>query len=234
MVPVDGWAIVAHSGEVGPTAVEVTGPDGSITAIEGIESNGGYGGYSYPAACSPPPPRPPELPPAGEEQPADPDAAVQGITDAYQYVFTHGHDPNNNGDYIENADALKAPAAQVKENFPEANDTVTVDVGEIRFLSATDAALFFELKYSGGAQFGQQIGYAKVIDGRWKIDYSTMCMVLGWGGGTCDPPPDPARATSAGSAPQPGTYAGPEGSVSSASAASGSSETATTTAPANN
>jgi hypothetical protein len=233
MAPVNGWAIVAHNGEAPPKALEATSTDGSTVAIGGFDYNGGYGGYAYPAQCSPPPPPPPELPPAGEEQPTDADAARQAITEAYQYVFTHGNDPDNNGNYIENAEALKDPAATVKQNFPEANDTVTVEVGEIRFLSATEAALFFELKYSGGALFGQQIGYAKVVDGSWKIDYSTMCMVLGWGGGQCDPPPDPAKSTSAGSAPQPGTYYGPEGDTSSASLSSASGEPAPTTAPAN-
>ena len=105
------------------------------------------------------------------------------MTDAYQSVFTHGTDPNNNGGYIEDADNLKAAGDQVKQNFPQASDTVTVEVGEIRFLSATEAALYFELKYNGGALFGKQVGYAKLIDGHWKIARDTMCMVLGWGGG---------------------------------------------------
>jgi hypothetical protein len=236
MAPVNGWAVVAHNGAAAPKALDVTLSDGSVVALGGLETNGGYGGYTYPAKCSPPPPPPPELPPAGEEQPADPDSARQSVTEAYQYVFTHDHDPDQNGNYIENADALKAPGDQVKQNFPEASATVTVEVGEIRFLSATEAALFFELKYDGGALFGQQIGYAKVIDDRWKIEYDTMCMVLGWGGGQCDPPPDPARSTSAGTAPQPGTYFGPDGSESStASASSAPAEpTPTTTAPAKN
>ncbi|MEY2423739.1 MAG: hypothetical protein QOI95_3806 [Acidimicrobiaceae bacterium] len=222
MQPVNGWAIVAHSGSAPASALEVVLADASTVALKNID-----GGYSYPARCQPPPPPPPELPPAGKEQPADADAARQSVTEAYEYVFTAGNDRNNNGTYIENADALKAPSEQVKQNFPEASDTVSVEVGEIRFLSTTEAALYFELKYDGGLLFGQQIGYAKFIDGHWKIEYGTMCMVFGWGGGVCDPPPDPARSTSAGNAPQPGTYTGPSGTASMSSAES----TPTTTAP---
>jgi hypothetical protein len=228
MAPVNGWAMVAHSGATAASTLEAVLADGSTYQLTNLQS-----GYSYPTQCQPPPPPPPALPPAGEEQPADPDVARQSVTASYQYVFTHGNDPNNNKDYIENAAALKAPGDQVKQNFPQATDTVTVEVGEIRFLSATEAALYFELKYDGGAMFGQQIGYAKLIDGGWKIEYDTMCMVLGWGGGQCDPPPNPAHSTSAGNAPQPGTYFGPAGSdssTSSASAESGPNPTSTTAA----
>ena len=219
MAPVQGWAIVGRTGSSQPNSIVVVLNDGTTVPLKNIQ------GSSYPAQCMPPPPAPPELPPAGKEQPADV-AAKQGVTDAYQYVFTAGNDPNNNGTYIDNADKLKAPGDQVKKNFPQATDTVSVDVGEIRFLSASEAALYFELKYDGGVMFGKQIGYAKLIDGHWKIEYDTMCMVLGWGGGQCDPPPDPARSTSAGNAPQPGTYSGPPPTTATATATASSSSSA--------
>jgi len=66
----------------------------------------------------------------------------------------------------------------VKKNYPEATDTITVEVGDVVFLSKTEAALYFELKYTGGVMFGKQIGYAKLIDGQWKIARDTMCMVF--------------------------------------------------------
>jgi hypothetical protein len=217
MAPVNGWAIVAHAGNTPPTTIEVVLGDGSVTPLKNF-----HNGYGFPAQCNPPPPPPPELPPAGKEQPADAAAATQGVTEAYQYVFTHGNNRDNNGTYIEDAESLKTAGDQVKQNFPEATDTVTVEVGEIRFLSTTEAALYFELKYDGGAMFGQQIGYAKLIDGHWKIARDTMCMVFSWAGAQCDPPPDPARSTSAGSAPQPGTYSGPPTTTASMSSASAS------------
>ncbi len=208
MTPVQGWAVVAHTGSGLPNTLDAVLADGSTVSLKNSS-------YEYPASCQPPPPKPPELPPAGSEQPADVAAATQDVTAAYEYVFTAGNDASKNGDYIEDAESVKSAAEQTKQNFPQATETVSVEVGEVRFLSATEAALFFELKYDGGALFGQQIGYAKLIDGHWKIERDTMCMVLGWGGGQCDPPPDPARSTSAGSAPQPGTYSGPNTATTS-------------------
>jgi hypothetical protein len=189
MAPVQGWALVGRNGNGLPNTIEAVLRDGSTTALSNFQNS------SYPSECSPPPPPPPELPPAGAEQPDDVESATQGVTAAYQYVFTHGNDPTANGDYLEDADGLKSAGAQVKSNFPEATDTITVTVGEIRFLSKTEAALYFELNYQGGALFGKQVGYAKFIDGTWKIARDTRCMVLGWGGGQCDPPADPARST---------------------------------------
>ena len=218
MQPVNGWAIVAHNTPTAATSIEVVHTDASTVPVEGFDSNSPYSGYSFPAQCNPPPPPPPELPPAGEEQPADVEAAADGVRTAYQTVFTHGSDPETNAQYMEDAENVGEAGKQVKENFSEAADTVTIEVGEIRFLSATEAALYFELKYEGGALFGQQVGYAKLIDGTWKISRDTLCMVFGWGGGQCDPPPDPARTSTGGGAPPPGSYSGPAPTTTTAAA----------------
>ncbi|HEX2383010.1 MAG TPA: hypothetical protein VHI95_10260 [Acidimicrobiales bacterium] len=182
MAPSQGWAVVAHNGTGSAT---ITALDGSGAAVATLPGDGN----SYmqtPSECIPPPPPPPALPPAGAEQPDDPGAARQAITDTYQTVFTHGSDATLNATLIENPEGIEDAVAATRSNFPEAVDTVTVTVGDIVFTSKTEAALYFELKYTGGALFGQQVGYAKFIDGTWKISHDTMCMVLGWGGGMCD------------------------------------------------
>jgi hypothetical protein len=198
MAPASGWAVVAHNGS--HTDVTITVADGSGAVLETFTPDE----FTYqqpPPECVPPPPPPPELPPAGTEQPDDVAAATQGVRDAYESVFTHGSDPEHNATLMEDPDTVQAALGTTKANFPEAADSVTIEVGEIRFLSQTEAALFFELKYTGGALFGKQIGYAKLIDGTWKISRDTLCMVAGWGGGQCDPPPDPSRASTAPSSP---------------------------------
>ena len=48
----------------------------------------------------------------------------------------------------------------------------------------------------GSRSQSRGIGYAKLIDGTWKISHDTMCMVLGWGGGMCD-----SGASGSGSSP---------------------------------
>jgi hypothetical protein len=217
MAPVNGWAMVAHSGATAPSTLEAVVTDGSSVALKNFQNGGGY---SYPVQCQPPPPPPPELPPAGTEQPADVAASTDAVRTAYGTVFDHTTDPASRTQYIEDQPSIQSALDQTKKNFPQAADTVSVDIGEIRFLSGTDAALYFELKYDGGTMFGKQIGYAKLVDGTWKVSRDTMCMVLSWGGGQCDPPPDPARSTSAGNAPQPGTYSGPPPNMTASSTSS--------------
>jgi hypothetical protein len=199
MAPVDGWAVVAHSGAASASALEVVLGDGSTVALKDF---GPGSSASYPAQCTPPPPPPPELPPAGEEQPADVAAASQAVTDVYLTVFTHGSDPDRNETLIEDGPALRPLNDKAKENFGQARETITVEVGEIRFLSATEAALYYELKYEGAMLLGRQVGYAKFIDGQWKVARDTMCSLLSSAGAECDPPPDPARSgRSSGSVP---------------------------------
>jgi hypothetical protein len=192
MKPVNGWAVVMHNGS--DASATITAFDAANTVVATLPANANSYGQE-PSECIPPPPPPPALPAAGAEQPDDPDAARQAITDAYQTVFTHGSDPEKNATLIEDAEHVQPELAKTKANYPEATDTVTVDIGEIRFLSQTEAALYFELNYQGGALFGKQIGYAKLIDGTWKISRDTMCMVASWGGSQCDPPPDPSRSS---------------------------------------
>jgi hypothetical protein len=206
MAPSSGWAVVAHNGtnvDATITAFSNTG-----TALKTFSGNGA-GFAQPPSECMPTPPPPPTLPPAGAEQPDDSAAARQAITNAYQTVFTHGSDPATNAQYIEDPDSIQQAADTTRSNFPEAVDTVTVNVGDIVFTSKTEAALYFELKYQGGAEFGQQIGYAKLIDGTWKIAHDTMCKVLSWGGGQCSagpasPPGSPTTTVVVTPTPTPG------------------------------
>jgi hypothetical protein len=182
MVPQGGWAVVMHNGTVSDATIEVLDVRGNTLKTSTVDPST----YAQtPAQCTPPPPAPPALPPAGAEQPDDPAAAKDAITNAYQTVFTHGSDATLNQSLMEDPASLQDALNTTKSNFPQAVDTVTVNVGDIVFTSKTEAALYFELNYTGGAQFGKQIGYAKLIDGTWKISHDTMCMVLSWGGGQC-------------------------------------------------
>jgi hypothetical protein len=181
MAPQSGWAVVMHNGDVQTATIDVTDAGGNILKTFSVDQNT----YAQtPSRCIPPPPAPPALPPAGE-QPDDPAAAKDAITNAYQTVFTHGSDATLNQSLMEDPESLRDALDTTKSNFPQAVDTVTVTVGDIVFTSKTEAALYFELDYTGGALFGKQIGYAKLIDGTWKISHDTMCMVLSWGGGQC-------------------------------------------------
>jgi hypothetical protein len=198
MAPQGGWAVVMHNGTVDNATIDVTDSGGNILKTFTVDQNT----YAQtPSQCIPPPPAPPALPPAGAEQPDDPAAAKDAITNAYQTVFTHGSDATLNQSLMEDPESLKDALDTTKSNFPQAVDTVTVNVGDIVFTSKTEAALYFELDYTGSALFGKQIGYAKFIDGTWKISHDTMCMVLGWGGGQCSGSSSGASGTGVSGAP---------------------------------
>lgn len=184
MAPADGWAVLAHkSGDV--PSITVTAGDGSTHPVATFSAG-------PPQPCQSPAPA---LPPVGAEQPDDPAGAKADITTAYQTVFTHDTDKTERGKYVEDAEALQPIGDQATSNFPEAASTITVDIGDIVFTSPTEAALQFTLNYTGGAEFGQQIGYARLIDGTWKIGRETMCMVYGWAGATCPGSPNGSTRT---------------------------------------
>ena len=205
MAPVNGWATLALAGD--HDEIDVVGLDGAGTVVGTAAAN--RNSWYQPEACMPPPPSLPE--PTGEP-PADVAAAEAGVREAYEMAFTAGSDPEVVRGYLEDPDSYEEARQQTKESYPEASDTIEVEVTEIRFVDATTAALYFELTYDGGALFGQQIGFSKLIDGRWVVAKDTMCMVLGWGGGMCEgwggdgaesrpapvPPPSPPSTTSGG------------------------------------
>ena len=128
MAPVNGWAMVAHTGANRTYTLEAVLADGStLPLIEQFQRRLLVPG-PVPAPAS-----------AAARTAAGRQGAThrrrnritQGVTDAYQYVFTHGNDPSNNALYLEDAKNLKTAGDQAKANFPQASDTVTVEVGEI-------------------------------------------------------------------------------------------------------
>jgi hypothetical protein len=173
---VSGWAIVAAN-QGDPPALELTHADGSVTAAD-------KGSFQPPAQCSPPPPPPPTLPAAGE-QPADVASATDGVRHAFTTVYSAGSDKTVNRSLIQAFDELQPLFDQLKANYSEATSTVTVELGDVVFTSPTEAYILFELKYSGGALFGQQLGHAVYESDTWKIARDTSCLVISWGGLSC-------------------------------------------------
>ena len=195
MAPVDGWAVVALSGEQAAPEIVGLAADGTTLAT----ADGSQQWYQ-PETCEPPPPSLPE--PTGEP-PGDVVAAEAGVREAYEMVFKAGADPEVKKPYLEDPDSYAEAREQTNEQFPEASASTQVDVLEVRFLDASTAALYFELTYDGGVLFGQQVGFSKLIDGRWVVAKDTMCTVLSWGAGSarggnrsCTPPTREANSRS--------------------------------------
>jgi hypothetical protein len=137
-----------------------------------------------PQWCADPGEVPPQLPAAGE-QPGDPQAEEVAVRQAYTDAFNHDVPDEVKELAIEDAGSFAEASEQVAANFPEAVATVTVEVYDVVFTDPSTAAVRFELLYSGGAQFGEQLGHAVLRDGRWQVARETTCTVLGWGGGRC-------------------------------------------------
>lgn len=129
----------------------------------------------------------PVLPPPGEA-PANPDVATVEVVAAFVQAFTGGQaDPDAALAAVQDGPALRPAVEQARRNFPEAVTTSRPTVGEVVFLEPTTAAVTFALSYRGGINFGDQIGYAVLVDGRWRVARETYCTVMSWAGADCPP-----------------------------------------------
>ena len=136
------------------------------------------------AACAP---RPIKLPVPGK-QPADPAAAEQQVRAAFQNAVTHappGGDIYHAMATVQNGDRLHRAIDQVRSNYPQAFDTITVKTGDLVFTNPTTAVVQFTPTYTGGAPYGTQNGTAVLKDGKWLVTDATYCCVLQYGGATC-------------------------------------------------
>jgi len=143
-----------------------------------------WGGPGEPHARAP---VPPALPPAGE-QPADATAALAAVRTAFEQALTAA-DGGSIEHAVQDGAVLGAALEQARASFPEAVATAWAEVTEVVFLDPLRAAVRFAVHYTGGAEFGQQIGYAVLEGNRWKVAYDTCARVLGWAGVITPPTP---------------------------------------------
>jgi hypothetical protein len=166
----------ARSGAFVP--FEVGGePHGSAPLTEGGQGTECYG--------------PQELPPPGDEQPADPAAARAEIEDLFGVRFAdrtdeerlaHLDDPTGMRDVYEQM--RSGPyAEQVLASRPVFRDLV--------FLSATRAVVQYVTEIPGypAEAFGQQFGEVVFVDGRWKLTREGVCRDIQRAGVTCPAAP---------------------------------------------
>lgn len=164
-----GGTLTALAGD-GATLAEVTLP--SVATIAGPD-------------CRPQPPQPP----AAGEQPADRAGAERQVRAAFRAVFSP---PRPNDSYapmddIEDGDELRGALDQLRTNFPEAVQTVSVTTGPVVFTDPARAVVRYTLTYTGGAPYGTTNGVAVLKDGRWVVARDTYCSVLSYGGAICPP-----------------------------------------------
>lgn len=187
----DDVALVRGAGdEAAPSdGYAVLGGDGPLPRDEPLEAIAGDRAVGQLTLGEPPtrcyaPGSEPAMPEPGPG-PDDPEGAEAEVRAAYRAAFDHRADADERETAVAHLSDLQSLFDRAAQSFPEAVASITVEVREVVFTSPDAAAVRFELFYEGGAQFGEQIGHAVVVDDTWRVRRDTMCMVLGWAGVQC-------------------------------------------------
>lgn len=127
------------------------------------------------------------LPSAGVDQPADPAAAEAEIEANLDSLYGNPDDDVDRSNVIDDASGLDVVRDQVEDNgFGDEAESATVTIQELVFTSPEEAVFRYTLTTSA-ANFGGQIGRARLLDGTWKITRGTLCQDLAKAGATCPP-----------------------------------------------
>ena len=178
--PVHGLVALALSGP--QAAGTLTAYDASGKSLQQLTVPAGR--TQYLSDCQP---QPIKLPQPGV-QPADRAAAVAQVRAAFANAFTHappGGDVYHGLATVQDGEQLHNAVDQVRRNFPNAFDTITVTTGDLVFTDPTHAVVQFTPTYSQGAPYGKQNGTAVLAGGKWLVTQSTYCGLLRFGGATC-------------------------------------------------
>jgi hypothetical protein len=164
----------ARSGASVP--VEVAGePDGSAPLTGGGQSTKCYG--------------PQELPPPGDEQPADSAAARTEIEGLFGVRFADRTDDERLAQ-LDDPTGMRE-VYEAMRNGPYAEEVLGSRpvFRDLVFLSATRAVVQYVTEIPGypAEAFGKQFGDVVVADGRWKLSRESVCRDVQRAGVTCPP-----------------------------------------------
>jgi hypothetical protein len=189
MEPVDGVAVLIGRASIEPgdmAEYQTTVPLEAFDASGGSLGSGtaSFGGYIEPGAeCYPAP----ELPPPGDEQPADPAAARAEIETLFGVTYSDRTREERLGN-------LDDPTGmdQVFDELENGSYRTQVlgsrtMLDDLVFLSATRAAVLYHTEipnYPNGGLNGQ-LGEVVFVDGRWKLTRAGVCRDIGLAGVTC-------------------------------------------------
>jgi hypothetical protein len=206
MEPIDGVAVL-----VGPASIEPGDPAeyettvpleafnadgrslGTGTARSGAyfpaelnetpESSAPHSGGEQSAECF----GPQQLPPPGDEQPADPAAARAEIERLFGVRFADRTDEERLAN-LDDPTGMREVYEQMR-NGPYAQQVLGSRpvFRDLVFLSATRAAVQYETEVPGypPQAFGQQFGEVVFVDGRWKITRESVCRDVQLAGVSC-------------------------------------------------
>jgi hypothetical protein len=193
----DGVAVLAHAvakpadlqtlqGE--KLDVQILDAGGSVVAEAPVYGNGetifGNGGDPDPAACT----APAKLPDPGPEQPADVAAATAGVTQAFADVLTGSSSLAVREAAIDDPHSLDDVYSKLLSgSFAQYVKTAVPHVRNVVFLSATEAAVEYDVSIPNYTDLNGQFGEAVFSGGRWKVTRETFCTQIGMAGVSCPP-----------------------------------------------
>jgi hypothetical protein len=191
----DGVAVLAHAvAKPAPLTtlqgqklhVQILSAGGSVVGETTVYPNGspafGNGGDSDPAACN----APAKLPNPGSEQPADVAASKAGVTQAFTDVYSGGSALAAREAAIDDPHGLEAIYAQLfSGSFGAQVKAAVPNVRDVVFLSATRAAVAYEVASPGFQLLSGRFGEAVFTDGRWKMTRATFCNDVSLAGVSC-------------------------------------------------
>ncbi len=127
------------------------------------------------------------LPPAGTA-PADATLARAHVADAFATAYDFFAPPAQRKASVDDPAGLEAVVATAQTGpYASALDDVRVDITEVVFTSATEAAVLYDLAGDHVTYATGRIGHARLVDGRWKVTRATVCADLALAQMTCPP-----------------------------------------------
>jgi len=120
------------------------------------------------------------LPPTTGPPPADLAAAQAAVEAAYRTVFTAGANSKAVAPNLQGGGSPLSPAAraELQQSYGDILGKLTVRFNEFEFVSATEAALSFDLLSNGQPITATTTGLAVLEGGHWKVARATFCSII--------------------------------------------------------
>ncbi len=135
-----------------------------------------------------PPPVGPTLPSAAGPPPADEAAARQAVIEVFGAANNSGTPLARRITLVDDPAGLRDAYREAASSQPEAMANYRVEIHDVRFLSATEAAVRYDLVAQATiGSFPGRTGRAVFVDGEWKVSRSTVCGLLSLAQATCAP-----------------------------------------------
>jgi hypothetical protein len=206
MVPVEGVAVLAHTGASLDARVDVTNEERTVGRIcqplatppqllDVTGSGGDCGAVPYtqtlniPAGPAPSGVAPPVLPAPTGAPPKDEQAARDAIIKTFVAWGAVGTAAEAEAAFglIDDSHGLRQPVEQAVHNFPYEVSHDVYRVSDVRFLNAVEAAVVYDMVIDGAPRSTGRVGRAVLIDGKWKLTRGTVCNDLAFAGASCPP-----------------------------------------------